>query len=79
MRYFKESVETMLHKSLEAMHIEKLSSILKQIYGCNRFYTDKLDAAGIHPEAIKTLEDFKSVPLTIKAELPQASDMELRK
>jgi phenylacetate-CoA ligase len=46
--------------------------MLKQIYGRNRFYTDKLDAAGIHPESIKTLEDFKSLPLTSKAELVQA-------
>ncbi|MBC8219520.1 MAG: phenylacetate--CoA ligase family protein [Proteobacteria bacterium] len=72
MRYFKESVETMPRKALEALQIEKLRSMLKQIYGRNRFYTDKLDAAGIHPESIKTLEDFKSLPLTSKAELVQA-------
>ena len=62
----------MPRKALEALQIEKLRSMLKQIYGRNRFYTDKLDAAGIHPESIKTLEDFKSLPLTSKAELVQA-------
>ena len=62
----------MPRKALEALQIEKLCSMLKQIYGRNRFYTDKLDAAGIHPESIKTLEDFKSLPLTSKAELVQA-------
>ena len=62
----------MPRKALEALQIEKLRSMLKQIYGRNRFYTDKLDAAGIHPEAIKTLEDFKSLPLTSKTELLQA-------
>ena len=62
----------MPRKALEALQIEKLRSMLKQIYGRNRFYTDKLDAAGIHPESIKTLEDFKSLPLTSKAELVKA-------
>ena len=62
----------MPRKALEALQIEKLRSMLKQIYGRNRFYTDKLDAAGIHPESIKTLEDFKTLPLTSKAELVQA-------
>ena len=62
----------MPRKALEALQIEKLRSMLKQIYGRNRFYTDKLDAAGIHPESINTLEDFKRLPLTSKAELVQA-------
>ncbi|MEZ7853090.1 MAG: hypothetical protein QMB42_04365 [SAR324 cluster bacterium] len=78
MRYFKESVETMPRKALEALQIEKLRSMLKQIYGRNRFYTDKLDAAGIHPESIKTLEDFKSLPLKSKAELVQAQSWQNR-
>ena len=72
MRYFEESIETMPRKALEELQIEKLRSMLKQIYGRNRFYTDKLDAAGIHPESIKTLDDLKRLPLTSKSELVQA-------
>ena len=58
MRYFKESIETTQRKSLEALQIEKLRSMLKKIYGGNRFYTDKLDAAGIHLESINNLTEF---------------------
>ena len=72
MRYFEESVETMPRKALEALQIEKLCSMLEQIYGRNRFYTDKLDAAGIHPDSIQTLDDLKRLPLTEKSELIQA-------
>jgi len=72
MRYFEESVETMPRKALEALQIEKLCSMLEQIYGRNRFYTDKLDAAGIHPDSIQTLDDLKRLPLTSKSELVQA-------
>jgi len=72
MIFFEQSIETMPRKALEELQIEKLRSMLKQIYGRNRFYTDKLDAAGIHPESIKTLDDLKRLPLTSKSELVQA-------
>ncbi|MDP7171791.1 MAG: phenylacetate--CoA ligase family protein, partial [SAR324 cluster bacterium] len=72
MRYFEETVETMPRKALEVLQIEKLCSMLEQIYGRNRFYTDKLDAAGIHPDSIQTLDDLKRLPLTEKSELVQA-------
>ncbi|MDP7046927.1 MAG: AMP-binding protein [SAR324 cluster bacterium] len=72
MRYFEESVETMPRKVLETLQIEKLCSMLEQIYGRNRFYTDKFNAAGIHPYSIQTLDDLKRLPLTSKSELVQA-------
>ena len=72
MRYFEETVETMPRKALEVLQIEKLCSMLEQIYGRNRFYTDKLDAAGIHPDSIQTLDDLRRLPLTEKSELVQA-------
>ena len=53
MRFFEQSVETMLREALELLQIEKLYSMLEKIYGINRFYLGKLDAAGIRPEAIK--------------------------
>ena len=62
----------MSRKALEVLQIEKLCSMFKQIYGRNRFYTDKLDATEVPPESIKTVEDFKRLPLTSKAELVQA-------
>ena len=72
MRYFEESVETLPRKALETLQIEKLCSMLEQIYGRNRFYTDKFNAAGIHPDSIQTLDDLKRLPLTSKSELVQA-------
>ncbi len=72
MRYFEESVETLPRKALETLQIEKLCSMLEQIYDRNRFYTDKFNAAGIHPDSIQTLDDLKRLPLTSKSELVQA-------
>lgn len=72
MKYFKESVETMPRKALEKLQIEKMRSMLRKIYGRNRFYTDKLSAVGVHPESFQTLGDLKRLPLTEKIELVQA-------
>ena len=72
MIYFEQSVESMPRKALESLQIEKLRSVLKEIYGRNRFYTGKLDAAGFRPESIRTMDDLAHLPITTKSELVQA-------
>ena len=72
MIYFEQSVESMPRKALESLQIEKLRSVLKEIYGRNRFYTRKLDAAGFSPEYIRTMDDLAHLPITTKSELVQA-------
>ena len=72
MIYFEQSVQSMPRKALESLQIEKLRSVLKEIYGRNRFYTGKLDAAGFRPESIRTMDDLAHLPITTKSELVQA-------
>ena len=72
MIYFEQSVESMPRKALESLQIEKLRSVLKEIYGRNRFYTGKLAAAGFRPESIRTMDDLVHLPVTTKSELVQA-------
>ena len=62
----------MPRKALEKLQIEKMRSMLRKIYGRNRFYTKKLSAVGVHPESFHTLGDLKRLPLTEKIELVQA-------
>ena len=49
MRFFDHALETMPSKAIKVLQIEKLRSMLKKIYGHNRFYTDKFETAGIDP------------------------------
>lgn len=46
--------------------------MLTQLYERNRFYTDKMKAASITPDDIRTLDDLTRLPLTTKTELIQA-------
>jgi phenylacetate-CoA ligase len=48
---------------------ERLSALIRQIYGRNPFYTRKLDAAGLHPQSLTFPRDLSKLPLTTKREL----------
>jgi phenylacetate-CoA ligase len=71
-RYFDQATETMPRERLELLQLEKFQRVLSQIYGRNRFYTAKLQAAGVEPSDIRSLEDHGQLPLTTKDELLQA-------
>jgi phenylacetate-CoA ligase len=53
----------------ESQSAERLSALIKRIYGRNSFYTRKLDAAGIDPAALSFPRDLTKLPLTTKREL----------
>jgi phenylacetate-CoA ligase len=54
---------------LQQLQVNKLQSMLAEIYGKNRFYTDKLDAAGFDPASFNSIEDLNRLPFTRKSEL----------
>jgi phenylacetate-CoA ligase len=55
--------------ALAALQGERLSRLLSAIYGRNRFYTAKLDRAGVRPNTLRLPGDLAALPLTTKAEL----------
>jgi phenylacetate-CoA ligase len=56
-------------EELKAQQLAKLQKMLVEIYGKNKFYTDKFDNAGFDPTSIKSLEDLGRIPFTQKNEL----------
>jgi len=72
MSYFDQAVETMSREQLQSLQLEKLRSVLDQIYGRNRFYTAKLNDAGLTPSTLRSLDDLARLPFTTKNELLQA-------
>ncbi len=47
----------------------RLDDLLTRLYGCNRFYTQKLDAAGVDRQTLSFPRDLERLPFTTKAEL----------
>ena len=56
-------------KAIIAQQAARLSDLLQEIYGRNRFYTRKFDEAGLRPGALSFPKDLQRLPLTAKAEL----------
>jgi phenylacetate-CoA ligase len=54
--------------------MDRLRALLVAVHGRNRFYTHKLDAAGITAEALRTPSDLRLLPLTSKQELAADQD-----
>lgn len=68
-KFWNRHTETMPRAQLAALHLERLKGLVHYVYERSPFYRGKLDAAGVKPGDIRTLEDFKrKVPITDKSE-----------
>jgi phenylacetate-CoA ligase len=57
---------------IEALQLERLRSTLRHAYANNAGYTRKFDAAGVHPDQLRSLSDLARFPFTTKADLREA-------
>ena len=69
MPFFDPTAETLSREALRALQERKLRDLLEQLSGRNRFYTEKLQAAGVTFADIRGLDDLPKLPLTTKSEL----------
>jgi Coenzyme F390 synthetase len=66
---FNEKIETMSRDEMQKLQLERLQHIVKYAYDRVGFYRRKFDEIGLKPEDIKTLEDIKKIPYTVKSDL----------
>jgi phenylacetate-CoA ligase len=66
---FMTSVDHLDRPALVEQQLIRLRELLREIIPSNRFYAQKLAAAGITPDDIRTPADFSRIPFTKKAEL----------
>lgn len=67
-RYYAE-VETISRDELKALQFRRLKSRVDTLYEGSLFYREKWDQAGVHPDDLKSLDDFARFPLVTKTEL----------
>jgi len=61
--------ETMPREKLDALHLDKLRRLVHYVYDHTAFYRRRFDEAGIKPDDIRSIEDFKrKIPLTDKSD-----------
>lgn len=63
---FQPEIETMSREEIRALQLEKLKKQVAYAYNNVAWYRKKMDASGVSPDAIKTLEDVRYLPFTDK-------------
>lgn len=70
--YYNEEFETLPRPALEALQLKRLKTMLERVYSNVPFYKEKFASLGIRPESVKTLEDLRSLPFTVKQDMRDA-------
>lgn len=73
-RYWFPTRETSPPGERERAILERLRTVMRYAYENAPFYRHKWDTAGIHPDHVRTLEDFERVPVVTKQELREAQE-----
>lgn len=64
--YFNEEFETLPRVALEALQLKRLQAVVARVYANVPFYQQSFDAAGVKPEAVRSLSDLRCLPFTTK-------------
>ncbi len=68
-RYWNDEIETMPRTGLESIQLIRLQKLITRVYTTVEPYRKKMDAAGIAPEDIQSLDDLRRLPFTTKDDL----------
>jgi phenylacetate-CoA ligase len=66
---FDRAAETMARGDLQALQLARLQQAVERAYARVPPVRNKLDAAGVRPDAIKTLADVARIPFSVKTDL----------
>ncbi len=70
--YFDEEFETLPRPALEALQLKRLQNTVARVYETVPFYKESLSKTGVHPEQIKSLDDLRRLPFTVKQDMRDA-------
>ncbi|MGI6152166.1 MAG: phenylacetate--CoA ligase family protein, partial [Christensenellales bacterium] len=66
---FNPEMETIGRDELASLQLSRLQKTVAHAYANVAMYRKKLDDAGVRPEDIKSLEDIRLLPFTVKDDL----------
>jgi phenylacetate-CoA ligase len=66
-----ESIETASVDELRALQLDRMRDVVRRAYEQVPHYRSRFDAAGVHPDDLRRLEDIGRFPLTAKEDLRQ--------
>jgi phenylacetate-CoA ligase len=67
--YWEEEIETLPRVGLESIQLRRLKHLVARVYKTVKPYRQKMEAAGVNPDDIRTLADLSKLPFTYKEDL----------
>ncbi len=71
-RYFQPEVELMPYEEIRKMQNEKIVKQVRHVYDHVPYYRAKMDAKGVKPEDIQSIDDIHKLPFLSKEDLREA-------
>ena len=71
-KYYQPEFECMALEDMRALQSEKLVKQVKRVYENVKYYRDLMDAKGVTPDDIKSIDDIHKLPFLTKADLRDA-------
>jgi len=68
-RYWNKEVETMEREQLQALQLKRLRATVEKVYANVPYYREKMQAKGMEPGDVKTMDNLRDLPITIKQDL----------
>lgn len=69
MAYYQPQIETASRETIVALQNEQLVKTVKRVYENVPFYREKMDAVGVKPEDIRSIDDLHKLPFSYKKDL----------
>ena len=67
--YFHESLETVSRAGLERMQLRRLRATVKRAFDAVPLHRRRMEAAGVTPRDVRSLDDLRALPFTLKSDL----------
>ena len=68
-RYWNKTIETMDREQIRTLQLERLRTTVENVYTNVPYYREKMQAKGLMPGDIKSLDNLKDLPITTKQDL----------
>lgn len=69
MMYWNEEFETLPRAAIESLQLKRLQNVVQKAYAAVPFYRESFARAGVTPEMIKSLDDLRRLPFTLKQDM----------
>ena len=70
--YWQPDAECMDREELDQVQLERLESTLSRVHRSVPFYRKRFDQAGFDPDELRSAEDLRRLPFTVKADLRES-------